>query len=208
MARTKQPRDLELAIALVERPLSLDEAYVALQSSVTAAVRWYLNKKAVKRRWARTLRLMTLIAVVLGGLAPIVGTLLEGFPSSVGFVLLGLAAGLQLFDRAFAFSGGWSRSLSAAMALEACAAKLALEYSRLKSQSADDDSMWQLLIAASNEVWQIIASETATWQSEFQAALEDVRHHVAVPQGDNMAWKVGAADFSSARLQQTDSNVR
>jgi hypothetical protein len=193
MRRNKQRRDLEPVMALVERPLTLDDAYVALQESINSAVAWYLHKKASKRRWARALRLTTIVALVLGGLTPIISGLFPALPSSVGFVLLGLAAGMQLFDRSFGLSGGWSRNLNAAMSLEACGAKLALEFSRLKSRSAESDKMWQLLIAASNETWHIIGSETSTWHAEFETALEDIRSQVAVRQSDS-SLNAAAAD--------------
>jgi hypothetical protein len=163
---------------LVDRPLSLDEAYVGVQGFLSSSAQWYFYKKAVKRRWARALRLLTIIAVVLGGLAPVAGALWQGFETSIGFILLGLAGGFQVLDRSFGYSAGWSRSLATAMSLEACAAKLALEFSRLKSRSSEDEDMWQLLIVSSNEAWQIISSETSNWLSDFQAEIEDIRAKV------------------------------
>lgn len=205
MLRTEGPRDLEPPKALIERPVSLDEAYVALQAYMDTAAHWYLRKKAVKRRWARALRLLTIIAVVLGGLTPIVSGFWSELPAAVGYVLIGLAAGMQLLDRSFSFSGGWSRNLSAAMSLEACGAKLALEFSRLKSRSADSDDLWQLLIAASGEMWNIIAVETSSWRTDFESALEDIRSQVVVRQSDSPQSSASAAPGSTT-LRLADHN--
>lgn len=178
MRRSKHPRDLIPDKSLLERPMTLDEAYVALQRFISSSTQWYLHKKAVKRRWARVLRLLTIVTVVLGGLAPVVGALWQGFETSVGFILLGLAGGFQILDRSFGYSSGWSRNLATAMSLEACAAKLAFEFSRLKSRPSEDENMWQLLIMASDEAWQIISSETSTWLSDFRAEMEEIRSKV------------------------------
>ncbi|MDP9933719.1 hypothetical protein J2T11_000043 [Paenarthrobacter nicotinovorans] len=159
-----------------ERPLELQDAYLHLQTFLESASNWYIAKKQRKRAWSKAVRGLTLVFAVLGGLIPISASVFDQVPLGFGYLLLGLAGAVQLFDRGFSLSTGWSRHLSCSLALQECSMKLALEYAAFNAHQPHEESkLWQLLRSSSEEAWKVIASETSEWAIDLSSFQEELK---------------------------------
>ncbi|WP_142057783.1 SLATT domain-containing protein [Pseudarthrobacter sp. B4EP4b] len=151
------------------------EAYEAMQSFLASATTWYLTKKATKRRLARSTRFLSIVTAVLGGLIPVGASLWPDVPSAAGYVLFGVAAGLQLLDRGFSLSSGWSAHLRTALKLQEISGELAMAYSQQNSLALKDEAdRWALLVKASETAWDVIGSETEAWANGHLSVAEEI----------------------------------
>jgi hypothetical protein len=140
----------------------VDKVFQEVCSDLLRAADWYMDKKKVKRRWSRFLRLMSICFAVAGGLVPFLHSLFE-IRLELGYVLLAVAGGLQFLDRAFGYSFGWARQLKAALALESCLREFELTYAEEVALGRSDEQKWLTLRQFSQRGWDIISLETAEW---------------------------------------------
>lgn len=147
--------------------------FQSLREHYLEVISWYLKEKEKKGRLSKSLRLASIVLAVLGGAAPLVADIAPVNPSS-GYVLLALAAGLQLVDRFFGYSSAWSRYVSSAMDLNAHLLLFQLDYSRLEATSAPDEERWALLRRAAQQLAEAVSSETRTWSTEFAQNLQEL----------------------------------
>jgi hypothetical protein len=174
MRRSRAPKDLELPVSL-SGAMTAADAYEAVQAFLASAASWYLMKKASKRRLARSIRFLCILSAVAGGLLPVGTTLWPGVPSATGYVFLGVAAGLQLLDRGFSLSAGWSGHLSTALKLQESSTELALAYSQLNSSSMSDEAArWDLIVRVSEQAWHVIGLETDAWATNLTSVAEEI----------------------------------
>jgi hypothetical protein len=154
--------------------VSITEAYVALVRFYERVVSWYLYEKARKGRHSKRLRVMAISLVVIGGIIPLVSAAVPSVPSSIGYILLAVAGGLQVFDRYFGFSTAWSRYLRAAMEANGLLLMLQLHWMELVPNGRvpeDQQRAWALLRDYASRLASTINDETASWSSEFAAGL-------------------------------------
>jgi hypothetical protein len=153
-------------------------AYKSLVKFYEETISWYMHEKESKSRLSKRLRFCAISLAVLGGIAPLVNAAYGKFPSSAGYVLLALAAGLQLVDRYFGYSSSWSRYLRVAMEANGLLLMLQLRWLEL-THSADqhtcETAEWAILKEYGASLAARIGEETTNWSSEFAvgiAALE------------------------------------
>lgn len=146
-----------------------DEVYLQLCGLFRGTIEWYLKRKARASRAAKAIRLSVIALGLAGAAVPLVATL-TSVSVNLGYLALVVAAGLQLVDRFFGFSSGWSRSVSVAMQLNGFLLQLELEYLSLSVDAPDADH-WVVLREGSARLMDSISSETTAWESEFVAAV-------------------------------------
>ncbi|TCO52903.1 SLATT domain-containing protein [Actinocrispum wychmicini] len=154
-------------------PVSALQAYEQLRAHFTETISWYLLEKVRKGLYSKVLRLVSLVLAVVGGAVPLVANagLIGGVNSSVGYLLLALAGGLQLIDRYFGYSSAWTRYVNAAMRLNAQLLVLQLEFASLRSRGADDSEQWGLLKQYGRLLAGMIETETSQWSAEFHETI-------------------------------------
>jgi hypothetical protein len=84
---------------------------------------WYWSSIATKRKTSLTVRLLTLLLLIVGTLCPLLSALWDKpdeklLVTQLGICSLALAGLLQLADRVFGWSSGWIRYISTATAME------------------------------------------------------------------------------------------
>jgi hypothetical protein len=184
-----------------------DEADAALERLFQAAVAhaqnrldWYDRKAGDKGRVARGLRWWGLFLFALGTLAPILLTLLyklaqafgSGKPdeaafvdmlakaplAEIGFMSLGLAGALVIFDQFFDTSGSWIRFRQAQARLEVLLADLRFAWAGLFAESGGQSGDRVTAAAAIKllrdfvvQVEQLAETETKEWADRFRSRI-------------------------------------
>jgi hypothetical protein len=173
-------------IAWDKRLASLAELFDWAEDNAQAAIEWYLREKKRKARWSRSLRMLAVILLTLGGAVPL-AALTASRPAlgNWGFVLIALAAGCMAYDRFSGYSSAWLRYMATATSLRAQLTEFQLTTSRWmatlggEEPGADDvlpmlDTI-QSFLRAINES---IRGETQSWLAEFDANLSDLKSQV------------------------------
>lgn len=173
----------------LEDNLELIRSYV--ESLLAKDIGWYRARIRSVRSWSRRLRVVAILLTSLGGLVP----LLEaagifssavmpnaesgsGFrPGQIGYVLLGVAGSVALFDRFFGYSTAWMRYIATMLALERLRESFRLEWalaSRRLASGGRNDAVNKLLQLASRTILaakEHSEKETEAWIAEFEANL-------------------------------------
>jgi hypothetical protein len=155
---------------------------------------WYERHKKSPQAWSRAIRAVAIIFGAIGGLAPIIAGLrfasitpeIASLISQLGYLLIGIAAGLLAFDRYFGLSSGWMRYVTALTALQRLKSAFVLDWSELlltlpPPSSKDDllpflETTRQFCLA----VVDLVAKETDAWSREFQSTVADLEKLVKV----------------------------
>lgn len=158
----------------------LDELYRWVESGALATADWYLNDRAWKRRGARTLRLGTAAGVVAGASLPLLdltGTLSGS--AGWGYLSLLLGAACMACDRYFGLTSGWIRNLATAQAVQRRLQVLQFDWASecvretlgpaegTASEAAE--RCLGVLRRFSEDITELVRSETADWMVEFRA---------------------------------------
>nr|WP_294556706.1 SLATT domain-containing protein [uncultured Rhodopila sp.] len=153
---------------------------------------WYERHKKSPQSWSRLFRAMAIVFGATGGLAPIVSGIrlnsitpeIASLISQLGYLLIGIAAGLLAFDRYFGLSSAWLRYVTALTTLQRLEAAFLMRWSDLlltqPSPSSKEDM--QPFLESAREFWlaviDLVGKETDTWSREFQAAVTDLERLV------------------------------
>ncbi|MFD8727603.1 MULTISPECIES: SLATT domain-containing protein [unclassified Streptomyces] len=158
----------------------LDELYRWVESGALATADWYLNDRVWKRRGARALRLGTAFGVVAGAALPLLdltGTLSGS--AGWGYLSLLLGAACMACDRYFGLTSGWIRNLATAQAVQRrlqvlqfdwaseCVREMLGPTEGTASEAAE--RCLGVLRRFSEDVTELVRSETADWMVEFRA---------------------------------------
>ncbi|WP_345982529.1 SLATT domain-containing protein [Streptomyces sp. DSS69] len=158
----------------------LDELYRWVESGALATAEWYLNDRVWKRRGARALRLGTAFGVVAGAALPLLdltGTLSGS--AGWGYLSLLLGAACMACDRYFGLTSGWIRNLATAQAVQRrlqvlqfdwaseCVREMLGPTEGTASEAAE--RCLGVLRRFSEDVTELVRSETADWMVEFRA---------------------------------------
>jgi hypothetical protein len=149
---------------------------------------WYERHKRLPQIWSRVIRGMVILLGATGGLARIVAGLrfdsitpaIASLISQLGYLLIGIAAGLLAFDRYFGLSSAWVRYVTAMAELQRLEAEFLLEWSELLLTRSSPSGTEDLLpfLESAREFWlaviDLVARETDTWNREFQSAVTDL----------------------------------
>ena len=157
-------------------------------AEASEAESWYRRHKDRLSFWSKAIRALAIAFGTAGGLAPIVAGLRFGLItpeftsliSQLGYLLIGVAAGLLAFDRYFGVSSGWLRYVTALTGLQHLKSALLLEWSQLLLAAPVPSSPGELLPflesarAFQLAVVNLVAMETEAWSTEFQSSAADL----------------------------------
>lgn len=158
----------------------LDELYRWVEAGALATADWYLTDRAWKRRGARALRLGTALGVVAGAGLPLLdltGTLSGS--AGWGYLSLLLGAACMGCDRYFGLTSGWIRNLATAQAVQRRLQVLQFDWASecvretlgptegTASEAAE--RCLGVLRRFSEDITELVRSETADWMVEFRA---------------------------------------
>jgi hypothetical protein len=153
------------------------------------SIEWYLGEKRRKARWSRSLRMLALILVTLGGAVPLAAlTAGRAALGNWGFVLIGLAAGSLAYDRFAGYSSAWLRYMATAISIRAQLASFQLERVRWMASldtgepsTADAQNMLDVIESFVRAVNETISDETRSWLAEFNANLSELKSRITTP---------------------------
>ncbi|MEW1612372.1 MULTISPECIES: SLATT domain-containing protein [unclassified Streptomyces] len=158
----------------------LDELYRWVETGALATADWYLEDRVWKRRGARALRLGTAAGVVAGASLPLLdltGTLSGS--AGWGYLSLLLGAACMACDRYFGLTSGWIRNLATAQAVQRRLQVLQFDWASecvretlgptegTASEAAE--RCLGVLRRFSEDITELVRSETADWMVEFRA---------------------------------------
>lgn len=158
----------------------LDELYRWVEAGALATADWYLADRAWKRRAARALRVGTAAGVTVGAALPLVG--LAGAVDGAagwGYVSLLLGAACMACDRYFGLTSGWMRDVATAQAVQRRLQALQFDWASESvremlgpaegTASEAAERCLGVLRRFSEDVSELVRSETADWMVEFRA---------------------------------------
>ncbi|MEU3056624.1 SLATT domain-containing protein [Streptomyces griseus] len=158
----------------------LDELYRWVETGALDTADWYLNDRIWKRRAARALRMGTAAGVIAGAALPLLdltGTLSGS--AGWGYLSLLLGAACMGCDRYFGLTSGWIRNLATAQAVQRrlqvlqfdwaseCVREMLGPTEGTASEAAE--RCLGVLRRFSEDVTELVRSETADWMVEFRA---------------------------------------
>ncbi|WDT88512.1 SLATT domain-containing protein [Streptomyces sp. SCSIO-PteL053] len=158
----------------------LDELYRWVETGALDTADWYLNDRVRKRRAARALRMGTAAGVVAGAALPLLD--LTGALSGSagwGYLSLLLGAACMACDRYFGLTSGWIRNLATAQAVQRRLQVLQFDWASEcvremlgpteGTASEATERCLGVLRRFSEDVTELVRSETADWMVEFRA---------------------------------------
>ncbi|WP_326705009.1 SLATT domain-containing protein [Streptomyces cyaneofuscatus] len=158
----------------------LDELYRWVESGALETAEWYLTDRVGKRRGARALRLGTAAGVVAGIALPLLD-LTGALSGSAGWGYLSLLLGAACMgcDRYFGLTSGWIRNLATAQAVQRRLQVLQFDWASEcvretlgpseGTASEATERCLGVLRRFSEDITELVRSETADWMVEFRA---------------------------------------
>lgn len=158
----------------------LDELYRWVEADALRTADWYLGDRVWKRRGARVLRMGTALGAIAGAALPLLDLTgaLHG-AAGWGYLSLLLGAACMACDRYFGLTSGWIRNLATAQAVQRRLQVLQFDWSSecvrevlgpsegTASEAAE--RCLGVLRRFSEDVTELVRSETADWMVEFRA---------------------------------------
>ncbi len=170
----------------------LEELYQWAESGALRVVEWYLADRVWRRRWARSLRVGTAAGVTAGAALPLLqltGTLAAG--AAWGFVGLLGAAVCTVCDRYFGLTSGWMRDVATAQAVQRRLETLQYDWATESirevlgptegTASEAAERCLGVLRRFSEDLTELVRTETADWMVEFRAGTAPLRTQSAEP---------------------------
>lgn len=150
----------------IEDRLSFADAHAA----------WYRRKKRFSQSLSKSLRILSLIFVVSGGIFPVIAQMENLLPVQAGYVLLALSGACLLFDRVLGISTGWARYMTAALELEALAEAFRAEalLIEVKNDETAHLALMELCRQFTENVNRVVLSETTKWVHDFSSGREEL----------------------------------
>ncbi|MFF9350183.1 SLATT domain-containing protein [Streptomyces sp. NPDC014734] len=158
----------------------LDELYQWVEDAALRTAEWYLNDRVWKRRAARTLRIGTAAGAVAGAALPLLDLtgVLTG-AAGWGYLSLLLGAACMACDRYFGLTSGWIRDLATAQAVQRRLQVLQFDWASESvrevlgptegTASEAAERCLGVLRRFSEDVTELVRTETADWMVEFRA---------------------------------------
>ncbi|WP_179955296.1 SLATT domain-containing protein [Streptomyces lunaelactis] len=158
----------------------LDELYRWVEASGLRTAEWYLADRVGKRRLARVLRVGTALGVIAGAaltLLDLTGALDR--TAGWGYLSLLLAAACLACDRYFGLTSGWIRNVATAQAVQRRLQALQFDWASESvrevlgptegTASEAAERCLGVLRRFSEDLTELMRSETADWMVEFRA---------------------------------------
>lgn len=146
------------------------------EAAAISTLDWYLSEKKGKARWSRALRVLAVVFITAGALAPVIAVGTDNIKYAFwGYPALGLGAACIGLDRASGFSSSWMRYLSAAAAVQKTLIGHQLKWAELTASWKDGKpdvsqihAAVEEIIAFAEKLSDLVADETETWIAEFR----------------------------------------
>ncbi|GGZ85052.1 hypothetical protein GCM10010371_51270 [Streptomyces subrutilus] len=158
----------------------LDELYRRVEDDALRTAEWYLSDRAWKRRGARLLRVAAAAGAVTGAAMPLLdltGSVPGG--AAYGYLALLLGAAALGCDRFFGLTSGWMRDVATAQAVQRRLQTLQFDWASENvrevlgptdgTASEAAERCLTVLRRFSEDVTELVRSETADWMVEFRA---------------------------------------
>ncbi|MGW0366480.1 SLATT domain-containing protein [Streptomyces sp. NPDC002990] len=159
----------------------LDELYRRVEADALRTAEWYMSDRAWKRRGARLLRVGAALGAVTGAAMPLLeltGSAARG-GSAYGFLALLLVGACLMCDRFFGMTSGWMRDVATAQAVQRRLLTLQFDWASENvrevlgptegTASEAAERCLTVLRRFSEDVTELVRSETADWMVEFRA---------------------------------------
>ncbi len=145
------------------------------------ALTWYQNSKKNKRRWALSIRFLSVFFVSIAGILPIVNQMLPLTQPGVVSILIALSAALIALDKYFGFSSAWMRFVEADRNIMKTLNEFSHDWLREIVNNTDSpltiDKKYALINLSKtfvSNIDRIISEETNAWIAEFQSNLKQL----------------------------------
>ncbi|WP_371653519.1 MULTISPECIES: SLATT domain-containing protein [unclassified Streptomyces] len=158
----------------------LDELYRWVEAGALRTAEWYLADRLWKRRGARVLRVCTAAGAIAGATLPLLDV--TGALSSAsgwGYFSLLLGAACLACDRYFGLTSGWMRDVATAQAVQRRLQGLQFDWAAESvrevlgptegTASEAAERCLTVLRRFSEDVTELVRSETADWMVEFRS---------------------------------------
>ncbi|MFE2143169.1 SLATT domain-containing protein, partial [Streptomyces sp. NPDC059456] len=158
----------------------LDELYRRVEADALRTAEWYLSDRAWKRRGARVLRIGAAAGAIAGASMPLLE--LTGSASGLlpyGYLSLLLGAACLACDRFFGLTSGWMRDVATAQAVQRRLQTLQFDWASENvrevlgptegTASEAAERCLTVLRRFSEDVTELVRSETAEWMVEFSS---------------------------------------
>ncbi|MBT2507570.1 SLATT domain-containing protein [Streptomyces sp. ISL-98] len=158
----------------------LDELYQWVEAGALRTADWYLADRSWKRRSARALRIGTAAGVITGAALPLVDLAGAVDGTAVwGYLALLIGAACMGCDRYFGLTSGWMRDMATAQAVHRRLQALQFDWASESvrevlgpaegTASEAAERCLGVLRRFSEDVTELVRSETADWMVEFRA---------------------------------------
>ncbi|MFP3988898.1 SLATT domain-containing protein [Streptomyces sp. E11-3] len=172
----------------------LDELYRWVEAGALRTAEWYLRDRAWKRRSARALRAGTAVGAVTGAALPLLDlTGVIGGVAAWGYLSLLLAVACMGCDRYFGLTSGWIRDVATAQAVQRRLQVLQFDWASESvrevlgptdgTASEAAERCLGVLRRFSEDVTELVRSETADWMVEFRSGPAPLVMQSSVPGG-------------------------
>ncbi|MFD3538816.1 SLATT domain-containing protein [Streptomyces sp. NPDC058662] len=158
----------------------LDELYRRVEADALRTAEWYLADRTRKRRGARVLRVCAAAGAVTGAAMPLLeltGSVSNA--SAYGYLALLLGAAALACDRFFGLTSGWMRNVATAQAVQRRLQTLQFDWASENvrevlgptegTASEAAERCLTVLRRFSEDVTDLVRSETADWMVEFRS---------------------------------------
>ncbi|MDI3384636.1 SLATT domain-containing protein [Streptomyces sp. B-S-A8] len=172
----------------------LDELYRWVEAGALHTAAWYLADRTWKRRGARLLRLGTALGALAGAALPLLDvTGAVGGAAPWGYLALLLAVACVACDRYFGLTSGWIRDMATAQAVQRRLQVLQFDWASESvrevlgpaegTASEAAERCLGVLRRFSEDITELVRSETADWMVEFRSGPAPLGLQAAVPGG-------------------------
>lgn len=181
-----------------------------VESKAQKTIDWYFKRKTTQSFASKSLRVIAILLVLLGGLSPILQCL--GLMDSLyGYIALAMAAASIAFDKFMGFSTAWMRYMTTAFNLQTALAEFRadwlLMWAEVKNNYPTEEQQKMLLSRIKEfytKIHTAIERETQLWVNEFQSNLAQLQR---TTQASLESTQPGILELTVANAQRADSGL-
>ncbi|EON76333.1 hypothetical protein ADIS_3461 [Lunatimonas lonarensis] len=168
----------------------ISNTYHEIISKATDDAQWYVDNQVWMKRLSKSIRLGSIVLFALGGLIPMIHSLLleNEFPVNIvnlGYISIAAAGTLLLLDKFFGFSSGWIRFITTHLEMKRKIVEFEMRWKietfgkNLDEISEEEGKVLLSMLADFiSQINDIKYQETNAWVSEFQSNLAELQRSV------------------------------
>lgn len=149
---------------------------------------WYAGERKIKRFFAKSFRLLAILATTAAGIIPLLSQIgigksadWSGIPPGWSSVALAAAGALILFDKFFGFSTGWLRFTNAMTHIRLAIYDFDMGLKEIKlgwaeglAEKGETRAVLERCRTLTETVNKIVTQETQKWDEEFRKVIQKV----------------------------------